>query len=743
MLFTKLHGGNHTMKKTIRMFVCLVFILSVVCCVLTACKPKPVTISFEVDGENYDQITTAGNEELTLPASPLKQGSVFEGWYFDKDEWQNRFTASTYLESSPESDLTVYARWISGCTISFEVDGELYQQVTATGLTAMTMPSNPVKDGFKFDGWYFDNNVWENRLTASTYLTSQPSGDATVYAKWKKDSTDDLLFEDETKKEHIIGVKSNAIDIDSLVIPASVKRIDSRAFHETDWYKAQPDGLVYVEHWLYAYKGTLPEDVHELAIREGTVAISDSALVGLSTLTGVTIPDSVTTIGDSAFRASGLVNVTIPGSVTTIGDSAFRNCYELQSITVPSGVKTVGASAFSSCRKLESVTIGEGVTTISEDVFSYCTALSSVTIKEGVETIGSQAFSNCVALTSITLPNSLTSVHSSAFTGCRGITSATLPTTAINGLPKANLETVVISGGENLGNKAFYNCTTLSSVTLPEGLKTIGNEAFYGCSKLTSIKIPASVTTIGANAFKVTESSEVILKEVYYAGKIADWCKLSGLTNLLKTGRTIYIKNDRNRDTKVTEWLTISASQLAGVTSLSESVFAGFSSLRTVTLPDGLKSIGKKAFNNCEELTSVTIPEGVESIGADAFHACMKLTDINLPDSITSIGTGAFYACNSLKTITIPKGVTTISTTAFYSCGNLEKVIIPDTVTNIETMAFLLCRSLTTIEFKGTKAQWDSITKGSAWANSPATLTVVCSDETINPPVVVPDTDEE
>ena len=199
-----------------------------------------------------------------------------------------------------------------------------------------------------------------------------------------------------------------------------------------------------------------------------------------------------------------------------------------------------------------------------------------------------------------------------------------------------------------IGNKAFYECTSLTSVTIPDSVTSIGKYAFRYCSSLTSIAIPNSVTEIGYGAFWDCDS-------------------LTSVT----------IPNS--------------------VTSIGESVFLGCNSLTSVTIPDSVTSIGSSAFCNCTSLTSVTIPDSVTSIGNEAFYECTSLTSVTIPNSVTSIGEGAFYGCSSLTSVTIPNSVTSIGEDAFYGCTSLKNITIPDSVTSIGSYAFCKCTSLTSV----------------------------------------------
>ena len=199
-----------------------------------------------------------------------------------------------------------------------------------------------------------------------------------------------------------------------------------------------------------------------------------------------------------------------------------------------------------------------------------------------------------------------------------------------------------------IGEKAFYGCSSLTSITLPEGMTSIGYGAFWGCSSLTSITLPDSVTSIEGNAFSCCSSlTSITLPE--------------------------------------------------GVTSIGTWAFDGCSSLTSITLPEGVTSIGSAAFRDCSSLTSITLPDSVTSIEFCAFWGCSSLTSITLPDSVTSIGNYAFEGCSSLTRITLPGGVTSIGKGVFEDCSSLTSIMLPGGVTSIGDCAFKGCSSLTRV----------------------------------------------
>ena len=249
----------------------------------------------------------------------------------------------------------------------------------------------------------------------------------------------------------------------------------------------------------------------------------------------------------------------------------------------------------------------------------------------------------------VIIDSGVTSIGNYAFCGCRNITTVTIP------------ESV-----KSIGDHAFESVFELSSITIPIGVTNIGKRAFAGCLALNNVTIPSSVTSVGDEAFHYCEN------------------------------------------------LT-SVSILEGVKSIGKAAFATCINLENITIPTSIISIGDDAFANCDSITDISIPMGVKNISYEMFFGCDNLTNITIPSSITSIGERAFAVCPKLESITIPSGVSSIAHGAFTSCENLKRITLPLSITYIGEAAFNECDNLSYVYYYGSEEDRERIIIEEAW----------------------------
>lgn len=298
----------------------------------------------------------------------------------------------------------------------------------------------------------------------------------------------------ETVKSVLAGSFRNVINLNSLMIPASVNQISdsaimgcqnlvSIAVADDNSVYASDDGILYDKNKTLLI--LCPQAKTNVIIPATVITIGNSAFSFCGAITSLNIPESVTSIGTWAFSGcSNLAAVTIPGSVTAIGDGAFNNCSSLTEIKIPESVTAINGSTFSFCANLKTLSIPESVTTIGDFAISDCRSLATVAIPSGVTSIGMRAFGNCSSLTDIELPSKITSISDGLFFGCTSLTNVEIP-----------------SSVTSIGRDAFSGCSNLTSVTIPNSVTYIGESAFTYCSALTELKLPESVVSIGMWAF--------------------------------------------------------------------------------------------------------------------------------------------------------------------------------------------------------------------------------------------------
>lgn len=400
--------------------------------------------------------------------------------------------------------------------------------------------------------------------------------------------------------------------------------------------------------------------------------IGDYAFSYCRDLTGVTIPDSVTTIGANPFYGCALTSIRVSSGnpafaqmdgvlfdkqLTTL--IAYPNARE-GAYTIPEGIRHIAANAFGGAKALTAVVFPDSVTSIGEGAFYECTGLTAVAVGNGVTSIGNAAFDYCISMTDIIIPDSVDSIGTGAFRYCVKLTDVALPASLTH-----------------ISDRMFESCYGLVSMTIPDGITSIGKSVFRECNNLATVTIPESVTAIEENPFS--------------------GCPLTAVT--VSPGNPIYEDIDgvlfhKNDKTLVAYPTTRQGEYIVpqGTVGIGNYAFNYCDGLTEVALPDSLVTIGSAAFYGCYELSQINLPKSLISIGGSAFEYCEKLTQITLPDSLVSIDGGAF-SMSGLKKITLPESLASLGAYAF-SESSLEQITFPDSLISINDGMFWRCESL-------------------------------------------------
>ena len=458
-------------------------------------------------------------------------------------------------------------------------------------------------------------------------------------------------------------------------------------------------------------------------------------------LTSITIPNSIDTIGEGAFQeCSSLHSITLPYSLSFIADNTFKGCTSLDSIIIPNNISSIGSSAFENCSSLDSISIPNSVTSIGTASFKGCTNLESIIIPNNISSIGNNAFENCSSLDSIYIPNSITNIGTAAFKGCTSLDSISLP----------NSITII-------GNELFKNCSNLTSITIPGAVGSIGNYAFNNCSNLRSIISLANIPpSLGSYCFSNIPNDATVKVpctglQSYMSSSWGNYFSdIEGMCDGVDTiihayicpGDT-YTDNGFNVSVVGTYFDTLQTANnndsIVGLilmmyqtsyTTINATIYGGdvynqngFNVSLPGTYTDTLQNI-----NGCDSIvtlvltwdesryvymtnsgnrlyltvTSDTTPKtvavtGFSATSLDSLVIPSTVTYNGTTYSVTKINQSALSHSNLLRSVVIPNSVTTIEDCAFWDSHNLTSVVMGDSVSNMGIEVFDYCTSLSSV----------------------------------------------
>ena len=638
---------------------------------------KSYTVSFFSNG-GKSILPKTQKYESTLSVNTFRIGYDFGGWYYE-ESLNNLFSGKMSGEN-----FNLYAYWL-GETLTNEFEYKIEDSVATitkfTGKSTNVVIPTYINDTVVsvIGNRAFENCTELKNITLTDgYIETIEGG-----AFYNCTGLTSVVIPDSVQS---MGIETFAgcSNLESLTIPfvgakSGVKSTDSEIYSFGYIFGMIEYANSYSSRQHTKYdNGKTRTDDYRLPMSLKTVNVSGGEIL------------------DYAFEnCTYIETISVPDSITQIGESAFSGCVYLKSFDIPSGVTEIKQETFKSCESLVSITVPANVTTLDDNCFSYCTSLTNITLPDGLQKIDFYAFEGCKSLTNIVIPDSVTEISPGVFANCESLESLTVPFcsfewgtyeysltywfNSVNNGDKYDesqyymatkcskdpsygymesdyaliplcLNRVVLTQGEsvwgfvglssltsvvlpdtvkNIEDRAFLNCTNLNSINLPTNLQQIGASAFSGCAKLERIDIPDSVTEISASAFSICYGIKSIK-----------------LPNNIKK--------------------------------IEDSVFYHCSSIESISIPDNVQLLGASCFSNCSSLSNISFGNGVDYIGESAFTYCLSLENLDIPNNITYIGKNAFKACSNLRSITLGTGLTTIDNNAFYQCDNIVNVNIDD-----------------------------------------------------------------
>lgn len=708
------------MKKKTSILFKSILLLGLPVTFLSSCGTNEIdgelhTISFYDESTLVGKIETKGYETIDLPSAQNKENYDFKGWFLDKNIWSEELTSDYFLNKPLLEDLDCYAFYekksepvVEKYTISFYVDNEIFLTIETSGKEILTLPNAPQKENYSFKGWYFDNESFENELTADFYQNTALESDVNVYAYYE--------LVNEEPKEFKVSFDSNGGSkveevVTSIIESEPVTTKDGYTF--LGWYleesfinkvtfpfEVTKDQTLYAK-WEENISASISFNVNEegvLTSVEGiseinnevvipsrvndidVIEIGDKVFADNLFIKKLVIPESVKSLGNKmCYGAKNLEEVVLPNNITVIPDYAFENCSSLTNINIPTSLVQIRANAFSQtalkefiapeslkeiwlyafkdAKELTNVEL-KNVTKIGDMVFENCENLESIVIPETLEEIGASVFGGCSSLQDIDLPNKPLALDHNTFYGSayyedksnweNGVLYVDNYLLAINSDFLNLSEYEVKEGTIAIAINAFLNnAQNLTKITLPEGLKLIGDKAFSGLYNLESINIPSSVDTIGYNAF----ASTGIYKNS------TNWSD----NGLYIDGWLVNVQNTKISEFEVKEG-TIGVSNGSDVSFIPSRA----RKITKLTLPSTLRYIGKNSFKQLTLIKEISLGGSLKFIKEGAFAVCSSLEKVNLDEctNLALIGDQAFSQAK-ISEITIPESVSEMGELVF------------------------------------------------------------------------------
>ena len=433
------------------------------------------------------------------------------------------------------------------------------------------------------------------------------------------------------------------------------------------------------------------QHLSELTLPTGLTEIGEQAF-RQTAITQITVPSKVKVIpNEMCYDCSQLKKLVLPNGVTSIGTSAFSECDSLTSITIPTALQTIGNYAFYNAPKLATpLVFPSSLTSIGERAFEFGNLIPSVQFNQGLKSIGYAAFDDCFVMTMSSLPSSLTSIGGYAFEDCRAITEVTLP---------AAIKDVQLG--------TFMRCTALTKVVLASGTTAIRHDAFNGCENLTNCNInQSSLTILEHNAFSNTAFTKVTLPNSLTSVDFSVFQDCRNLTSINVPTGIDYVPARFVQNCPLLTTVTMHN----GIRTVKDNAFNACVALEKITLNNNITYIDQYAFYQCEKLKLEKLPSKIENLHYSAFNGCKAITKMTLPATLKMLNNSAFddsglqevtltavpetfgnYVfnnCADLVKVTLPNDLRDLPNYTFQNCTKLTTIVLPDSLRRIGHATF-------------------------------------------------------
>ncbi len=403
-----------------------------------------------------------------------------------------------------------------------------------------------------------------------------------------------------------------------------------------------PDTLTEIEPSVF-YNSSLSK----IRLPAGVTAIGNNAFKNCSNLTELSLPDGVTTLGYGFLEGSGVTDITVPATVTK-AVRAFQGSM-IKHADVVSGMTKLPDSIFYGAGKLAQVQLPDSITEIGQEAFYNNTELADISLPDSLVSVGVRAFGRCGKMDAIILPSGVRQLGREFMAGTK-VASIRVPaavTSADSAFYGSSIEEAVLEDGmKSVPSGIFDGAPALSDITLADTTEEIGSKAFYECSKLEELTIPESVTTIGSEFIKGTGITFIRLN-----------AKITSANGMLSGSSVTTVEFPSN------------------MTEIPDGMFRDAAELTRLVIPEGVTRIGSSAFYNCKSLTEMKIPNSVENIGSYAFYGT-GITEIDIPLSVTRMNSA--FNGSSIEKVNVDKNISAIPNGAFRGASRLTDIILPE-----------------------------------------------------------------